>query len=177
MVCGPPSHSNFARCCTRGRADHKFGVAPSTPNSKTANVILRRSDHRRSIFGTPLARGNNRGVPKGDDSLTGWRRRRAEERTAAYQVASSVPGPLSDQTWHLPRHDRPRPTLISIRHLALQYVVENGFSVHCPNRGIFPICFEHRFADPYSAPVHRFGPRERCRMPLLRVHRPQQEAE
>jgi len=33
-----------------------------------------------------------------------------------------------------------------------------GLAVRCPNRGIFPICFEHRFADPYSAPVHRFSP-------------------
>ena len=114
--------------------------------------------HQESIFGTHLVRGNNRGVPKGDDRLTGWRRRRAEKRTAAYPVASSVLGPRSDQTGHLPRHDRPRPTLISIRHPALRFVVQNGFSVHCPRRGIFPICFEHRFADPYSASVHRFSP-------------------
>jgi hypothetical protein len=48
-------------------------------------------------------------------------------------VASSVPGPLSDQTWHLPRHDRPRSTLISIRHPALRFVVQNSFSVRCPS--------------------------------------------
>ena len=78
-------------------------------------------------------RGNNRGVPKGDDSLAGWRRRRAEKRTAAYPVAPSVLGPLPDQTWHLPRHDRPRSTLISIRHPALRFVVQNSFSVRCPS--------------------------------------------